>query len=120
MNTEMKGSHTSLYRPSATYQAWKAKTNHIESVTLLHPPRRVACSQTMLMLTRTQRINPGLSSLKDLMSKEPMDGFNSRPINHLRMEMRRNISPDVKKHRRRKLCFQNCRPKPRAFLPETK
>ena len=52
----------------------------MESVTFKRPPLRTACSQTMLMLMRTQRIRPGRSSLKDLMSKEPIEGLSSRPM----------------------------------------
>lgn len=63
-----------------TYQNWKIRTSHMESVTFKRPPLRTACSQTMLMLMRTQRMRPGRSSLKDLMSKEPMEGLSSRPM----------------------------------------
>lgn len=52
----------------------------MESVILSRPPLRTACSQAMLMLTRTHRIKPGRSSLNDLMSKEPIDGLSSRPM----------------------------------------
>lgn len=45
-------------------------------------PRRMACSQAMEMLIKVQRIIPGRSSLKDLMSKEPIRGLSSRPMNH--------------------------------------
>ena len=50
----------------------------MESVML--PPRRTACSHAMPMSMSTQRMRPGRSSLNDLRSKEPMDGFNSRPM----------------------------------------
>jgi hypothetical protein len=62
----------------------------MESVTLSSPPRRVACSQAKLMLMTTQRMRPGLSSLNDLMSKEPIDGLSSRPMNHYELELRRS------------------------------
>lgn len=54
--------------------------SHIESVTIFKPPRRTACSQIMLMSMRSQRMRPGLSSLKDLRSKEPIEGLSSLPI----------------------------------------
>lgn len=55
----------------------------MESV--IPPPRRTACSQAMLMSIRTQRMSPGRSSLKDLISNEPMRGFSSLPMNHCRL-----------------------------------
>lgn len=70
----------SLYKASKTYQAWKAITSHIESV--IEPPRRTDCSQAMEMLIRYQRIIPGRSSLKDLMSRPKNVGLSSRPMNH--------------------------------------
>ena len=73
---------TSLYNASATYHVWKARISHIESVTFWRPPRRVACSQSILILIRTHKIRPGRSSLKDFRSKEPIDGLSSRPMNH--------------------------------------
>jgi hypothetical protein len=72
--------HTSLYNPSATYQLWKASTSHIESVIFLNPPRRTACSHAMLMLIRTHKMRPGLSSLNDFISRYPIEGLSSRPI----------------------------------------
>ena len=56
----------------------------MESVMLLKPPRRVACSQAMLILIRTHKIRPGLSSLKDLTSNEPTAGLSSRPMKNYR------------------------------------
>ena len=76
---------TSLYTASTTYQPWKAKTSHMESVMLLKPPRRVACSQAMLISIRTHKIRPGLSSLKDLTSNEPMAGLSSRPMKNYKI-----------------------------------
>lgn len=52
----------------------------MESVTFAKPPRRTACSQTIPISISTQRIKPGRSSLKDLMSNEPMEGLSSRPM----------------------------------------
>lgn len=55
------------------------------------PLRRTACSQAILMSIRTQRMRPGRISLKDLRSREPMDGLSSLPMNHynVRKEVRR-------------------------------
>jgi len=76
---------TSLNSASPTYQAWKARTSHMESVICVSPPRRVACSQAMLMFMRVQRMRPGLSSLKYLTSNDPIDGFSSRPMKNCRV-----------------------------------
>lgn len=50
----------------------------MESVNV--PPRRMYCSQAILISMRAQRIKPGRSSLNDLRSYEPIEGFNSRPM----------------------------------------
>jgi hypothetical protein len=70
---------TSLNSASNTYQRWNAVVNTILSVTL---PIRSYCHAIMDKSITIQRINPGLISLKHLMSKSPRRGLRERPINH--------------------------------------
>lgn len=71
---------TSCNRQSRTYQPSKTRTIHILSVSF---PILTYCSQAQEMLSKSQRIMPGRTSLNVLMSKEEnpgMVGLRGRPI----------------------------------------
>lgn len=70
---------TSLNSASNTYHRWNAVVKTILSVIL---PILSYWKAIMERSITIQRINPGLISLKHLMSKSPRRGLSERPMNH--------------------------------------
>lgn len=66
----------------------------MESV--IAPPLRVACSQAMLMLITSQPMRPGRSSQNDLMSRDPIAGLSSRPIQNYQDESEESVKSRFK------------------------
>lgn len=70
---------TSFHSASITYQAWNATTRYMLSVMR---PILLYCAPARHKSMRTQRMSPGLISLKALISNDPRRGLRERPMNH--------------------------------------